>query len=175
MTTTQTPAPATATTSEHDDDVIIETRNLSKTYRDFWGRQKVRALKASTWKFVAAKYSVSWVRTVPANRRRLNCSWDCCFPPVARHWSSARIRRTCGRTNASVSCRRNRICTSSSRPKKRLTSMVDCLTCRPTCRKKRTDELINMVGLAGSQAAAERVFQRHDATHRIGPSTDQRS
>ena len=29
-----------------DSDVIIETRNLSKTYRDFWGRQKVRALKA---------------------------------------------------------------------------------------------------------------------------------
>jgi len=28
------------------DDVIIETRNLTKVYRDFWGRQKVRALKA---------------------------------------------------------------------------------------------------------------------------------
>jgi ABC-2 type transport system ATP-binding protein len=27
-------------------DVVIETRNLSKIYRDFWGRQKVRALKA---------------------------------------------------------------------------------------------------------------------------------
>ncbi|MBI1249101.1 ATP-binding cassette domain-containing protein [bacterium] len=27
-------------------EVIIETRNLTKIYRDFWGRQKVRALKA---------------------------------------------------------------------------------------------------------------------------------
>src|SRR5436853_1029820 len=27
-------------------DVIVETRNLSKVYRDFWGRPKVRALKA---------------------------------------------------------------------------------------------------------------------------------
>ena len=27
-------------------DVIIETRNLTKVYRDFWGREKVRALKA---------------------------------------------------------------------------------------------------------------------------------
>ncbi len=27
-------------------EVIIETRNLSKVYRDFWGRQKVQALKA---------------------------------------------------------------------------------------------------------------------------------
>lgn len=27
-------------------DIVIEARNLSKDYRDFWGRQKVRALKA---------------------------------------------------------------------------------------------------------------------------------
>jgi ABC-2 type transport system ATP-binding protein len=27
-------------------EVIIETRNLTKVYRDFWGRQKVKALKA---------------------------------------------------------------------------------------------------------------------------------
>jgi ABC-2 type transport system ATP-binding protein len=27
-------------------DVVIETRNLTKVYRDFWGRQKVKALKA---------------------------------------------------------------------------------------------------------------------------------
>ncbi|MBC8869405.1 MAG: ABC transporter ATP-binding protein [Planctomycetes bacterium] len=27
-------------------DVVIEAMNLTKTYRDFWGRQKVRALKA---------------------------------------------------------------------------------------------------------------------------------
>ena len=27
-------------------DIVIETRNLTNVYRDFWGRQKVRALKA---------------------------------------------------------------------------------------------------------------------------------
>jgi len=27
-------------------DVVVETHNLTKVYRDFWGRQKVRALKA---------------------------------------------------------------------------------------------------------------------------------
>ncbi|HAY82040.1 MAG TPA: multidrug ABC transporter ATP-binding protein [Planctomycetaceae bacterium] len=32
--------------SADDSDVVIETRNLSKVYRDFWGRQKVQALKA---------------------------------------------------------------------------------------------------------------------------------
>ena len=29
-----------------ESDVIVETKNLTKIYRDFWGRQKVRALKA---------------------------------------------------------------------------------------------------------------------------------
>ena len=38
-----TPPPSSTETRT---DVIIETRNLSKVYRDFWGRQKVRALKA---------------------------------------------------------------------------------------------------------------------------------
>ncbi len=37
-------APQSATST--DSDVVIETRNLTKVYRDFWGRQKVRALKA---------------------------------------------------------------------------------------------------------------------------------
>ena len=31
---------------QSDTEVVIETRNLTKVYRDFWGRQKVRALKA---------------------------------------------------------------------------------------------------------------------------------
>jgi len=33
-------------TSDIDREVVIETRNLTKDYRDFWGRRKVRALKA---------------------------------------------------------------------------------------------------------------------------------
>jgi ABC-2 type transport system ATP-binding protein len=38
------PQPASATSNESE--VIIETRNLSKVYRDFWGRKKVAALKS---------------------------------------------------------------------------------------------------------------------------------
>ncbi len=34
------------TNPDYNPDVVIETQNLSKTYRDFWGRPKVRALKA---------------------------------------------------------------------------------------------------------------------------------
>jgi ABC-2 type transport system ATP-binding protein len=31
---------------DYDPNIVIEAQNLSKIYRDFWGRQKVRALKA---------------------------------------------------------------------------------------------------------------------------------
>lgn len=34
------------TNPDYDPNVIIETQNLTKTYSDFWGRAKVRALKA---------------------------------------------------------------------------------------------------------------------------------
>ena len=39
-------APSKDTTDKSATDVIVETRNLSKVYHDFWGRQKVNALKA---------------------------------------------------------------------------------------------------------------------------------
>ena len=42
--TTTSPAESKPTTDTSD--VVIETRNLTKVYRDFWGRQKVRALNA---------------------------------------------------------------------------------------------------------------------------------
>ena len=38
--------PKPASSEKSTSNVVIETRNLTKVYRDFWGRQKVRALKA---------------------------------------------------------------------------------------------------------------------------------
>jgi ABC-2 type transport system ATP-binding protein len=42
--TSTEPGQSAASTSIGD--VIVETRNLTKVYRDFWGREKVKALKA---------------------------------------------------------------------------------------------------------------------------------
>lgn len=46
MATTTAPDKEKSPPRSTESDVVIETRSLSKTYRDFWGRQKVRALKA---------------------------------------------------------------------------------------------------------------------------------
>src|SRR6266481_1849258 len=43
---TQLAEPAKRTPAASASDVVIETRSLTKVYRDFWGRQKVRALSA---------------------------------------------------------------------------------------------------------------------------------
>ncbi|TWU44062.1 Fluoroquinolones export ATP-binding protein [Novipirellula aureliae] len=42
----QDPIPATDSAGTTDAGVVIETRNLSKIFRDFWGRKKVSALKS---------------------------------------------------------------------------------------------------------------------------------
>src|SRR3954471_20253790 len=43
---TQLAEPASTPATRSGGDVVIETRSLTKVYRDFWGRQKVRALSA---------------------------------------------------------------------------------------------------------------------------------
>ena len=43
---TQTSSAENASANHADSGVVIETRNLSKIYRDFWGRKKVHALKS---------------------------------------------------------------------------------------------------------------------------------
>lgn len=44
--TTGTAVSPAALPNSTTSDIVVEARNLSKVYRDFWGRQKVRALKA---------------------------------------------------------------------------------------------------------------------------------
>ncbi len=55
-------------------EVIIEIRNLTKVYRDFWGRPKVQASRHSTSKSIEAKSSDCWVPTARERPRRSSCS-----------------------------------------------------------------------------------------------------
>ena len=57
------------------DEIVVQTRALSKVYRDFWGRQKVTGSQGAwTWKFTAARSSDScWVRMGLARPRPSSC------------------------------------------------------------------------------------------------------
>lgn len=44
--TQEKPSRLEQTNPDYDPNIVVETQNLTKIYRDFWGRQKVRALNA---------------------------------------------------------------------------------------------------------------------------------
>ena len=46
MATALDSAPTGTTSANDPTNIIVETRNLGKIYRDFWGRKKVHALKS---------------------------------------------------------------------------------------------------------------------------------
>ena len=95
-------------------ETVIETRALSKVYRDFWGRQKVRALKALDLEIKqgeifgllgpngSGKTTTIKLLLGPAVSR-----------PRARPSSSAKTRPTSARTSGSATCRKSRISTAS--------------------------------------------------------------
>ena len=70
-------------------DVIIETRSLTKVYRDFWGRQKVRALKALDLEVRRGEIFGLLGPNGSGKTTTIKLSSVCCFPPAARPWSSA--------------------------------------------------------------------------------------
>ena len=159
------------------DDVVIETRGLAKVYRDFWGRQKVRALKGLDLHGPPRR------NLRPARTQRLRQDDDdqaAARPAVsdvaARPSSSASRRPTSRRTNGSATCPKSRISTSFSTPKRRSTSTAGCSTCRRPCASERTQKLLDLVRhRRRPKAATPRILQRHDAPHRPGAGADQRS
>ncbi len=44
--TKESPSRLEQSNPDYDTNIVVETQNLTKVYRDFWGRQKVRALNA---------------------------------------------------------------------------------------------------------------------------------
>ncbi len=167
MTTTQTPAPAAATTSEYDEDIIIETRNLSKTYRDFWGRQKVRALKALDLEVRRGEIFGLLGPNGSGKSTTIKLLLGLLFP-------SSGEALVFGKDSSDV--RKNErigFLPEESYLYKFLTAeetldFYGRLFDMPAdVRKKRTDELINMVGLAGARKRQLKEYSK-GMTRRIG-------
>jgi ABC-type multidrug transport system ATPase subunit len=80
-------------------ETVIETRALSKVYRDFWGRQKVRALKALD---LEIKQGEVFGLLGPNGSGKTTTI-------KGRRLFSVRMRRMSKRTSGSVICRKNLI------------------------------------------------------------------
>ena len=94
--------------------VVIETRNLSKIYRDFWGRKKVHALKSLD---IEVRKGEIFGSARPQRQRQIDHdqadSWVCCSPAAVGCWCLTRTPARRARTSGSATCRKNPTCTSS--------------------------------------------------------------
>ena len=74
-------------------EVIIETRSLSKVYRDFWGRQKVRALKALDLEVRRGEIFGLLGPNGSGKTTTIKLISGLCSPPAGKPWSSAATPR----------------------------------------------------------------------------------
>ena len=73
-----------------ESEIVIETRNLTKVYRDFWGRQKVRALKALDLEVRRGEiFGLLGPNGSGKTTTIKLLVGAACFPPAGRPWSSA--------------------------------------------------------------------------------------
>ena len=119
--------------SADDSDVVIETRNLSKVYRDFWGRQKVQALKALDLEVRKGEIFGLLGPNGSGKSTTIKLLLGLLFPTSGRALVLGNDATNVQKTSALATCPKNLICTSFSMRKKHWTSMVACLTCRPVC------------------------------------------
>jgi hypothetical protein len=87
-------------------EIVVETRSLTKVYRDFWGRKKKVALNALD--LTIEKGEIFGLLGPPSNS-----SSACCSPPAAMRSSSDSPPPRSRRTRKSATCRKNRTSTAS--------------------------------------------------------------
>ena len=126
--------PPIGASANMDSEVIVETRNLSKVYRDFWGRQTRAGLEGPR----SGNPPRRNLRAVGTQRLGQDDHDQAAVGiavsrPAARRWSSAAMRPTSRKTNGWAICPRSRTCIDSSTPKRRWTSTAGCSTCPPRC------------------------------------------
>ena len=155
-------------------EVIIETRNLTKVYRDFWGRPKVQALKALDLQVHRGEIFGLLGPNGSGKTTTIKLLLGLLFPTEG----DALIFNE-PTTNVAKNERIGYLPEESYLYKflnaEETLEFYGRLFKIPGAeRNKRVGQLIDMVGLLGGQAPpAPRVLQGHAAPHRPGPGPDQ--
>ena len=89
------------------EETVIQTRALAKVYRDFWGRQKVRALRALDLEVQKGEVFGLLGPNGSGKTTTIKLILGLLFPTSkAKPWSLAKVPPTSPRTNALATCRR---------------------------------------------------------------------
>ncbi len=121
---------------------IVETRKLTKIYRDFWGRQKKTALRALNLEIRQGEIFGLLGPNGSGKTTTIKLLLGLLFPTDGEAFvfgqPAADVRQE---RDKSAICPRNRTCTASSTPRKRSISTAGSSTCRPDIDRPRPRSL----------------------------------
>ena len=100
------------TNPDYDPNVVVETQNLTKIYRDFWGRQKVRALNALDLEVREGEIFGLLGPNGSGKSTTIKLLLGLLFPTSGRALVFGKNATEVTKNERMVTCPRNRICTN---------------------------------------------------------------
>ncbi len=156
------PKPASA-----DSDIIIETRNLGKIYRDFWGRPKVQALEALDIEVRRGEIFGLLGPNGSGKSTTIKLIQGLLFPSSGRAFVFGKDARDVSKNERIGYLPEESYLYKFLNAEETLDFYGRLFDMPAELRKKRTDELIQMVGLKGARRQQLREYSK-GMTRRIG-------
>ena len=156
-------------------ETVIETRALSKVYRDFWGRQKVRALKALDLEIKQGEIFGLLGPNGSGKTTTIKLLLGLLFPTEGQALVFGKTPPTSPRTSGIGYLPEESYLYRFLNAEETLDfygRLFDMPARRAQAAGRRADR--DGRPRPGPQAAAQGIFQGHDAPHRPGPGADQR-
>jgi len=154
--------------------VVVETHKLTKIYRDFWGRQKKRALNALNLTINRGEIFGLLGPNGSGKTTTIKLLLGLLFRPRATPSSSASRPPRCVRTNAFGYLPEESYLYRFLNAEETLDFYGRLFNMSPAVRRERAQKLIDTVGLARDKKRILKNTRRHAAAHRPGPGPDQR-
>ena len=158
---------ASPTTASAESDIIIETRNLGKIYRDFWGRPKVQALEALDIEVRRGEIFGLLGPNGSGKSTTIKLIQGLLFPSSGRAFVFGKDARDVSKNERIGYLPEESYLYKFLNAEETLDFYGRLFDMPADVRKKRTDELIQMVGLKGARRQQLREYSK-GMTRRIG-------
>lgn len=161
------PAESAASATKADSDIVIETRNLGKIYRDFWGRQKVQALESLDIEVRRGEIFGLLGPNGSGKSTTIKLIQGLLFPTSGRAFVFGKDARDVSKNERIGYLPEESYLYKFLNAEETLDFYGRLFDMPADLRKKRTDELIQMVGLKGARRQQLREYSK-GMTRRIG-------